>query len=117
MAVDRNRQNAFCRFLPNHILVELSQNLAWRGDPREQLLARSAALAFLIENALAKLDAFAADVNVAWPFDQRTDVSIALPTKRTERVLLGCAAAACGAADVPARRHAKLLPVSSNLKR
>src|SRR5690242_15364700 len=115
MAVNRNGQNAFRRLLPNNILVELSQNLARRWDPREQLFARSAAFSFLIQDALAKLDALAADVNVAWPFDQRTDVSIALPTERTERVLLGCAAAACGAADIPARRHAKLLPVSGNL--
>ena len=84
-------------------------DLARRGDAREQLLAGAAALAFLVEDRLAQLDALAADVDVARPFDQRADVAIALATERTEGVLLGGAAAAC-AADVPARGHAKLLP-------
>jgi len=49
--------------------VELSDDLAWRGDAREELLAAAATFALLIEDRLAKLDAFAADVNVARPFD------------------------------------------------
>src|SRR2546423_1563281 len=109
MAVNGNGQHALGRFLANDVFVKLRKDLPRRGDARKELLARSASFAFLVEDALAKLDALAADVNVARSFNQRTDVSITLPTERTKGVLLGCAAAAC-AADFPARGHAKLLP-------
>src|SRR3954467_7942271 len=110
MAVNGHRKNSLGRLLPNDVLIELLQNLAWRGDPRKELLTRAAALAFLVKDTLAKLDALAADVNVARSFDQRSDVPVTFATERTERILLGCAAAACSAADVPARWHSKLLP-------
>ena len=70
------------------------------GIAREELLARAAALAFLVEDRLAKLDALAADVDVARSFDQRADVAIALATERTEGVLLGGPAAA-SPGDIP----------------
>ena len=71
------------------------------GTLGEELLARAAALAFLVEDRLAQLDALAADVDVARSFDQRADVAIALATERTEGVLLRRAAAASSCADVP----------------
>src|SRR5829696_8397115 len=110
MAVDGDRKHAFGRLLANDVFVKLGLDLAWSGDAGEELLARAAAFAFLVQDRLAKLDALATDVNVARSFDQRSDVSITFATERTERVLLGCAAAACSAADVPARWHSKLLP-------
>jgi hypothetical protein len=57
-------------------------------DTLKSCLARAAALAFLIEDRLAELDALAADVDVARSFDERADVAIALATERTEGVLL-----------------------------
>ena len=110
MAVNGDSQHSLGRFLANDVLVELRQDLARRGDSRKELLARAAAFAFLVEDTLAKLDALAADVNVARSFDQWSDVPITFATERTERILFGCAAAACSAADVPARWHSKLLP-------
>ena len=59
------------------------------GISREELLARAAAALFLVEDRLAEVDALAADVDVAGPFDQRADVAIALAAERTEGVLLG----------------------------
>jgi hypothetical protein len=75
--------------LPDHILVEVSDDLAGRGDCGEQLLAGAAALLFLVEDRLAKLDALTADVDVAWALNERPDVAVALATERTEGVLLG----------------------------
>ena len=48
-----------------------------------------AAAPLLLEDRLAEVDALAADVNVAGPFDQRADVAIALATERTKGVFLG----------------------------
>ncbi len=110
MTVDGDRENALGLLLPDDVLIELRHDLARRGNARKKLLARAASFTFLIENRLAKLDALAADVNVARSFDQWSDVSITLATERTECVLFGSAAAACCAADIPARRHSKLLP-------
>src|SRR5262249_20571731 len=103
-------EHSLGRFLPDDVLIELPHDLAGRRNAGEELFARSTTFAFLVDDRLAKLDALAADVDVARSFNQWSDVSIAFTTERTERVLFGCAAAACGAADVPARRHAKLLP-------
>ncbi len=94
MAVDGDGQNFLGVLLADHVFVEMGDDFARRGNPREQLLAAAAAASFLVENRLAKLDAFAADVNVAGAFDQRADVAIALAAERTEGVLLRRAAAA-----------------------
>ena len=87
--------------LADDVLVELRDDFARRGNLGEELLAGAAAPPFLLEDRLAKLDALAADVDVAGPFDQRADVAIALATERTEGVLLGGAAAASTRVDVP----------------
>ncbi len=72
-----------------------------RGDLGEQLLAGAAAAAFLFEDRLAQVDALAADVDVAGPFDQRSDVAIALATEGTEGVFLGGAGSAASGVEVP----------------
>jgi hypothetical protein len=72
----------------------LGHDLARRGNAGEKLFAGASAFALLIEYRLAKLDAFAADVNVARSFDQRPDVSVTLSAERTEGVLLGRSTAA-----------------------
>jgi hypothetical protein len=59
-------------------------DLAGRRDFGEEfVIGRSAALLFLIEDRLAKFDALTANINIAWPFDQRPDIAIALATERT----------------------------------
>ena len=57
MAVHGDREHALSALLPNDILIELRHDLAWRGDAREELFARAAPFAFLVEDRLAKLDA------------------------------------------------------------
>ena len=64
------------------------------GILAEQRLAGAAAAALLFEDRLAEVDALAADVDVAGPFDQRPDVAIALAAEGAEGVFLGGAAAA-----------------------
>jgi len=108
MAVHRDGENALGRILADDVLVELRQDFTRRGDPREELFTRAASFSFLVEDRLAKLDALAADVNVAGPFDKGTDVSITLATERAERVLFCRTTAAC-AANVPTGGHEKLL--------
>jgi hypothetical protein len=53
------------------------------------LLARAATLLFLVENRLAQLDAFAADVDITGALDERPDIPVTLATEGTEGVLLG----------------------------
>ena len=48
MAMNSNRKNAFGALLANYVLIKLSQNFTRRGDAREELLARTAALALLV---------------------------------------------------------------------
>ena len=74
---------------------------AARESLLKSCLLRAAAAALLLQNRLAQLDALAADVDVAGAFDQRPDVAIALAAERTESVLLGRAAAATAAINVP----------------
>jgi hypothetical protein len=58
---------------------------------------------FLIQNGLTEFNALAANVNIAWSLDQRTNIAIAFATKGTESVLFGGATAA--GACVPAACH------------
>src|SRR5690606_36034727 len=101
VAVYGNGQHFLGVFLANDIFVELRDDFARTGNAREELFGRTTATAFLIENRLAKFDALAADVNIPRPFDQRPHIAITFAAKRTEGVLLCCAATATGApADV-----------------
>ena len=101
VAVDGHGQHLLGVLLADHVLVELGDDFARRGNLGEELLAGAAAAPLLLEDRLAKLDALAADVDVARSFDQRTDVAIALAAERTKGVLLRGAAAASTCVDVP----------------
>ena len=68
-------------------------DLARRGDVGEELSCWCRGASFLVEDRLAQLDALAADVDVARPFDQRADVAIALAAERTEGVAVAAGAA------------------------
>ena len=94
MAVDRHREHLLGVLLANDVLVQLGDDLPRRGDFAEQRLAGSATASFLFEDRLAEVDTLAADVNVAGPLDQRTDVAIALSTEGAKRILLGGAGSA-----------------------
>ena len=99
--MDGDGEHLLGRFLPDDVFVELDHDLARRGNLGEERLARAAAAALLVEDRLAKLDAFAADVDIARPFDQRADVAIALATERTKGVFLGGAPTSATSGHIP----------------
>ena len=105
MAVDGHGQHLLGVLLADDVLVEVLDDLPGRGDLGEQRLAGAAAAALLFEDRLAEVDTLAADVNVARPFDQRTDVAIALAAERAKGVLLGGAAAAPASPKITSRLH------------
>ena len=111
VAVNGHGQNLLGVILADDVIVQMGDDFARRGNSREELLAAAAAAAFLVEDRLAKLDAFAANVNIAGPFDQRPDVAIALSAKRTESVLLRRATPASSQINIATRGHAN--PLSS----
>jgi hypothetical protein len=80
-------QYAFGRGLANHVLIQVSHNLTRGGNFVEQVATWAATFLLLIQNGLAKLDTFAANVDIPWTFDQWPDVSIALAAKRAKSVL------------------------------
>ena len=49
--------------------------------------------ALLVEDGLAKLDAFTANVDIARTFDERADVAVAFATERAEGVAVSAGAA------------------------
>ena len=108
MAMHRNSQNAFGRILADDVFVEASDDFAWTGDFGEELLARTASLALLVEDRLTEFNALATDVDIAGAFDERADVAIALTTERAKRILFGGSAAT--AAEFFARGHSSFLP-------
>jgi hypothetical protein len=59
-----------------------------RGDLIKQRFTWTAAALLLIENRLTELNAFSTDVDVTGTFNERSYITVALPTKRTECVLL-----------------------------
>jgi hypothetical protein len=62
-------------------LIERSDQFPRRRNAIEEWFRCAATALFLVEDRLAEFDALAADINVAWPFDERPDVAIALSTK------------------------------------
>ncbi len=81
VAVDGHGQHFFGVLLADHVFVQLRDDFPRRGHLSEKLLIGAAAAPLLLEDRLAQFDALAADIDVAWPFDQGTNVSIALATK------------------------------------
>jgi len=110
MIVNRDGKDLLGSLLTNHVLIKLFLDGPRRGDVGKQALGAAPTTFFLVDNRLAQLDAFAADVYVARPFDERTDVPIALATEGAisiaipSRVARGSAASSPGARFF--RRHA-----------
>jgi len=69
------------------VRIELRHNFSGRRDVAEERLGSTAAALFLFQYGLAQVNAFAADVNIAWPFDEWANIAVAFPTEGTERVL------------------------------
>jgi hypothetical protein len=92
--VDGYRQGAFGRSLPDHVLIEMADDIARGRNVVEKLLGGTAPLRFLIQDRLAEFDTFTADVDIARPFHQWADVAIAFATEGTEGILLGRAGVA-----------------------
>jgi hypothetical protein len=80
--------------LADDVFVQFGNDFPRSGNLGEKLFCRAAATLLLIENRLAEFDAFPADVNISGSFNERSDLSIALATKRTMSVLLGSPRAA-----------------------
>ena len=91
MVVHGHRQNLLGPLLADHVGVELLLDFARGRDVGEERLGNAAPLPLLVEDLLAKLDAIAADVNVARAFHQGADIAIALAAERAKGVLLGAA--------------------------
>jgi len=87
VAVNGDGQHPLGMLLPDDVLVEMGHDLPRRGDRREELLAAAPAPLFLVEDRLAEVDAFATDVDVPGPFDERPDVAVTLAAEGAEGIL------------------------------
>jgi hypothetical protein len=102
--------------LADDILIEMSNDFPGRWNLIKQLLAWTTTLLLLIQNGLAQLDAFTADIDIARTFYKRSYIAIALATKRTKSILLGCATAAPTTGhDILTLRHTRLLSFCCDL--
>ena len=110
VVVDGDGQDLLGAVLVDHVLVELLLDLARGRDVGEEGLGDPPAPSLLVEDRLAELDAFAADVDVAGAFDQRADVAVALAAEGAIGVLLG-------AAGRPARRTAAAVALAATARR
>jgi len=106
VVVDGHGEDLLGVVLADDVLVELAHDLARRRDLEERLAPGAAAAPLLIENGLAQIDALAADIDVARPFDQRSYVAIALSAEGTEGVFLSGSRAAASRVEVPSCWHA-----------
>src|SRR5262245_18385391 len=82
MIVDGHRQDLLGPPLPDHVTVELVLDGARRRDARNRRPATATTAFLLVDNRLAQFYAFAADVDVAGPFDERPDVAMTLAAER-----------------------------------
>src|SRR5262244_2358393 len=101
MVVDGEREDLLGAVLVDHVGVQLFLDLARGRDVGEEGLGHASAAALLVEDRLTELDALAADVDIAGPFDEGADVAVALAAERAERVLLGAAGGPGGHAAGP----------------
>src|SRR5262249_36651351 len=81
VVVDRHGQNLLGALLADDVQVQLVLDGAGRRDVGQQRPGTAAAALRLLDDRLAQLDALAADVHVAGPFDERPDVAVALATE------------------------------------
>jgi hypothetical protein len=70
-------------------LIEMIHDVPRCRNLIEELLGRPATLGFLIENRLAKLDAFTTNIDVARTLYEGPDIAVALSTERAKRIFLG----------------------------
>src|SRR5688500_4597460 len=80
--------------LADDVQVQLLLDLPRGGDVGDQRLAGSPAALLVVDDRLAQLDTFAADVDVVGPFDQGADVAVALAAERAVGVAVAAGAAA-----------------------
>ena len=91
--MDGDGQDLLGPLLADDVLVQLVLDGAGRGDVGEEGLGGAAAALLLVDDRLAQLDAFAADVDIARPLDQGTDVAVALTAKGTVGIAIAPAVA------------------------
>jgi hypothetical protein len=78
VAVYSYSQDFLGPLLPDHVLVQVFDQFPRCGNLIEQGLAGPPPAALLLEDRLAEVDTFTANVNVAWSFDQWADIAVAL---------------------------------------
>ena len=88
MVVNGDRQHPFGALLADDVLIELFLDTARRRrvGTRRAFAGATPPFAFLLDDRLAKVDALAADVDIARPFDQRSDIAVAPPAEGTKGV-------------------------------
>src|SRR5207244_6784358 len=97
VVVDGYGDNCLLPRLADDVLVQLVLNRPRRRDVGDERLSGAAAALLLVDDRLAQLDAFAANVDVVRPLDERADVPITLAAKRA----VGVAVAARVAGRAP----------------
>ena len=101
VVVDGDGEDLLGPLLADDVLVELLlDRRAATGMLDDGGFGAAAALLLLVDDRLAELDALAADVDVAGPFDERADVAVALAAEGA----VGVAVAAGGAGRLACRR-------------
>ncbi len=100
VAMDGHCQHLFGVFLADDVLIELGDDLPRCKHFVEKRLAGASSPAFLFKDGLAKIDAFAANVDVARPLYQGSDVAIAFATEGAESVFFGGACSTTPAIEV-----------------
>src|SRR5208337_544177 len=91
VVVQGDGQNLLGPVLSDDIGVELVLDFARSRNISEERLGDTPAAPLLVEDRLAELDAFAADVDISGTFHQRADVTKAFATERAVGVFLGAA--------------------------
>ena len=91
VVVHGDGQNLLGPVLADDVGVELVLDFARSRNIGEERLGHAPAAPLLVEDRLAELDAFAADVDISGTFHQRADVAKALATERAVGVFLGAA--------------------------
>ena len=97
VVVHRNCEHLLGLLLPDHVIVELRDNLAGGRNLVEEGPRRAPPALLLVENRLAKLNAFPTDVHIARSFDERSDIAVAFAAERTIGVLLASGGSVSGA--------------------
>ena len=89
MVMHGDGENLLGPVLADHVGVKLLLDLARGRNIGEQGLGNPATAPLLVEDRLAELDAFAADIDISGAFHQGADIAKALAAERTIGVFLG----------------------------